>query len=154
MLRNQSSVLGRHIGKVTTVVKGVLSKREFASLFICCISMKSTLKYCYHSIKKIFQCSKVGKTSQCLDYLVKNYSQFCSTVYQVRSPRPAMKRPARQGRFSLLVFLPCRGSPDPSTCYYNVILSNTFILAFLFKYKLSSTSCEGSVIALLQSSEK
>lgn len=41
MLRNQTSTLGRHIGKVTTVVKGVLSKRESASLFICCISMKS-----------------------------------------------------------------------------------------------------------------
>lgn len=49
----------------------------------------------------------------------------------------------------LFVFLPCRSSPDPSTCYYNIILSNIFILAFL-----SSTSCEGSAIPWLQSSEK
>lgn len=41
MLRNQTSTWGRHIGKVPTLVKGVLPKREFASLFICCISMKS-----------------------------------------------------------------------------------------------------------------
>lgn len=54
----------------------------------------------------------------------------------------------------LLAFLPCRGSPDPSTCYCNIILRNIFIFAFLFKDKISSTSCESSAIAYLQPSEK
>lgn len=58
-----------------------------------------------------------------------------------------LKGPARS---SYLLFLPCRGSPAPSSCPCKIISSNSFILVFLFQDKLSSTSCEGSAIAYEQ----